>query len=154
MFFKPTDAPHYMRIALQRQREDARPVTGHPPLLDSVTRGCLAGVSFCFVSHIGQVQGCGYLNVEAGNVRRQSFRKIWADSPLFAELRDLSNLTGKCGVCEYRRPCGGCRARAYEATGSYLGADPYCAYQPVGMCASAVSREGVNRGDGSQAGPY
>ena len=72
-----------------------------------------------------------YLNVEAGNVRRESFSKIWADSPLFAELRDLSNLKGKCGVCEYRRPCGGCRARAYEATGDYLEAEPYCVYQPV-----------------------
>lgn len=154
IFFKPTDAPQYMRIALQRQRHQARAVTGHPPALDSVTRGCLAGVSFCFISHIGQVQGCGYLNVEAGNVRKDSFASIWLDSPLFARLRDLSNLTGKCGVCEYRRPCGGCRARAYEATGSYLGADPYCAYQPVAVRASAVSVEGANRCDGTQAGPY
>lgn len=154
MFFKPTDAPHYMRIALQRGSEEAKDVTGRPPILDSTTRGCLAGVGFCFVSNVGRVQGCGYLNVEAGNVRRQSFCKIWADSPLFVELRDLSNLTGKCGACEYRRPCGGCRARAYEATGDYLGPEPYCAYQPVGMGASAVSMQGGNRGERSQAGPY
>jgi len=154
IFFKPTDAPHYMRIALQRQSEEARGVTGHHSNLDSATRGCLAGVGFCFVSNVGQVQGCGYLNVEAGNVRTQSFGKIWADSPLFVKLRDLSNLKGKCGACEYRRPCGGCRARAYEATGDYLRSDPYCAYQPVGMRASAVSTQSGNTDERSQAGPY
>ncbi|MFH0913969.1 MAG: hypothetical protein V1849_01610, partial [Chloroflexota bacterium] len=46
-------------------------------------------------------------------------------------LRDLSNIKGKCGSCEYKRVCGGCRARAYEATGDYLEAEPYCVYQPV-----------------------
>lgn len=154
IFFKPTDAPHYMRITLQRQREAPKGVIGDSPALDSATRGCLAGVGFCFVSNVGRVQGCGYLNVEAGNVRRQSFGTIWARSPLFEDLRDLCNLTGKCGACEYRRACGGCRARAYEATGDYLGPEPYCAYQPAAMPASAVSTEDKNRGERSQAGPY
>jgi len=76
------------------------------------------------------VQGCGYLDVEAGNIRKESFGKIWEGSPLFRELRDLSNIKGKCGVCEYKRVCGGCRARAYEATGDYLAAEPYCIYEP------------------------
>jgi radical SAM protein with 4Fe4S-binding SPASM domain len=76
------------------------------------------------------VHGCGYLDVEAGNVRKESFGKIWEGSPLFRELRDLSNIKGKCGVCEYKRVCGGCRARAYEATGDYLAAEPYCVYEP------------------------
>ena len=137
--FKPTDAPHYMRITLQRQKESAKAQTRRPPTLDLATRGCLAGVGFCFISHVGRIQGCGYLNIEAGNVRRESFPKIWADSPLFAELRDLSNLKGKCGVCEYRRPCGGCRARAYEATGDYLEAEPYCVYQPVARHGSRLA---------------
>ncbi len=140
MFFKPTDAPHYMRVMKQRQRQDQgsdmpvpqRPASagGHHPM-HSMTRGCLAGTGFCFVSHRGSVQGCGYLDVEAGNVREQSFGQIWADSPLFSALRDLSNIKGKCGVCEYKKICGGCRARAYEATGDYLEEEPYCVYQPV-----------------------
>jgi len=159
--FKPTDAPHYMRIVMQRRKGqgvgsnegDARYCvsTGiplNPPLrkgkmaeassispkghhaLDSLSRGCLAGTGFCFISHIGHVQGCGYLDVEAGNIRRQDFASIWSDSPVFNKLRDLSNLKGKCGACEFRRPCGGCRARAYEATGDYLSEEPYCIYQP------------------------
>jgi len=138
MFFKPTDAPHYLRVVRQRQSRGKgilaggkpEPGAGHKPV-NSITRGCLAGIGFCFISHRGRVQGCGYLDVEAGNIRKESFSQIWADSPLFRDLRDLSNIKGKCGVCEYKRICGGCRARAYEATGNYLEAEPYCVYEPV-----------------------
>jgi radical SAM protein with 4Fe4S-binding SPASM domain len=77
------------------------------------------------------VKGCGYLDVEAGDVREQAFGQIWANSPLFNHLRDLSGIKGKCGICEYKRICGGCRARAYESTGDYLEAEPYCIYEPV-----------------------
>ncbi|MFC2010942.1 radical SAM protein [Chloroflexota bacterium] len=142
MFFKPTDAPHYMRVIKQRQKEnhrDAMPApqtqpstTGHPSM-SSITRGCLAGTGFCFISHRGGVQGCGYLDVEAGNIRKESFSQIWVDSPVFNRLRDLSNIKGKCGICEYKRICGGCRARAYEATGDYLEAEPYCIYEPAAV---------------------
>ncbi len=139
MFFKPTDAPHYLRVMRQRQKQSHRsgePVRerptstacGHP--MQSITRGCLAGTGFCFISHRGSVQGCGYLDIEAGNVREESFDQIWANSTLFCNLRNLSNIKGKCGICEYKSICGGCRARAYEATGDYLEAEPYCVYQP------------------------
>ena len=96
-----------------------------------MTRGCLAGTGFCFISHIGIVQGCGYLTVPAGDLRKQTFKEIWETSPLFADLRNLANLKGKCGACEYKVICGGCRARAYEATGDYLEAEPYCVYAPA-----------------------
>ncbi len=144
MFFKPTDVPHYLRVVEQRQRQKQNqrtkrpePATGHNPA-NSITRGCLAGVGFCFISHQGEVKGCGYLDVEAGNIRKESFSRIWAKSPLFRNLRDLSNIKGKCGLCEYKRICGGCRARAYEATGDYLEAEPYCIYEP------AAQLKGVN----------
>jgi heme b synthase len=132
--FKPTDAPHYMRVAMQRRGVtpiNAAGSAGESACLDSMTRGCLAGISFCFISHVGRVQGCGYLDVEAGDLRRQPFPDVWHNSPLFKQLRDISNLKGKCGVCEYRLACGGCRARAYEATGDYLAEEPYCVYTPM-----------------------
>lgn len=140
IFFKPTDAPHYLRIMKQREKQASKiaplPLAevgahgrSHPA--NAITRGCLAGISFCFISHRGTVQGCGYLDIEAGNIRTQPFGRIWADSPLFNHLRDLSNLKGKCGECEYKRVCGGCRARAYEASKDYLEAEPYCIYQPI-----------------------
>ena len=52
-------------------------------------------------------------------------------SPVFLKLRDYSNLKGKCGQCEYVRVCGGCRARAFEATGDYLAPEPLCTYEPL-----------------------
>ena len=82
------------------------------------------------ISYQGKVKGCGYLDVEAGDIRKESFSEVWVNSPLFSQLRDLSNLKGKCGACEYKGICGGCRARAYEATGDYLEVEPYCIYQP------------------------
>jgi radical SAM protein with 4Fe4S-binding SPASM domain len=97
-----------------------------------MTRGCLAGTGFCFISHIGKVQGCGYLDLPAGDIKENSFGDVWYNSSLFGKLRDISNLGGKCGVCEFKRVCGGCRARAYEVTGDYLAAEPYCIYQPQG----------------------
>ena len=133
MFFKPTDAPHYLRVVKQRQKQEGQAKmqvpSGHNPA-NTITRGCLAGIGFCFVSHQGKLKGCGYLDVEAGDIRKESFAQVWSNSPLFHKLRDLSNLKGKCGTCEYKRICGGCRARAFEATGDYLEAEPYCIYEP------------------------
>ncbi|MFA4837411.1 MAG: SPASM domain-containing protein, partial [Dehalococcoidia bacterium] len=136
------DAPHYMRIAMQRGKQEPSPKKGmagsggHHSAMNAISRGCLAGVGFCFISHVGRVQGCGYLDVEAGNIRKESFSRIWSDSPVFGKLRDLSGIRGKCGVCEYKRLCGGCRARAYEATGNYLEAEPYCVYEPTALSQS------------------
>lgn len=135
LMFKPTDAPHYYRVAKQCGM-NAGSGHGHPATeggaqnMNAHTRGCLAGSGFCFISHTGRVQGCGYLDLEAGNIKNQTFKEVWHTSPLFNELRDLSRLTGKCGGCEYKRLCGGCRARAYESTGDHMAAEPYCIYQP------------------------
>jgi heme b synthase len=130
MTFKPTDVPHYMRVTKQRQAAEKSAGVAPAGAMERMTRGCLAGTGFCFVSHTGIVQGCGYLTVPAGDVRQQTFGRIWNDSPVFNNLRNLDNIKGKCGVCEYKRICGGCRARAYEETGDYLEAEPYCVYQP------------------------
>mgnify|MGYP001995974893 FL=1 len=136
IFFKPTDAPHYMRVMKQKQKQnhEVKPAaSGGHPSMHSITRGCLAGTGFCFISYRGEVKGCGYLDVVAGNVKEESFSQIWSGSPLFCQLRDLSNIKGKCGVCQYKRICGGCRARAYETNGDYLEAEPYCIYEPAAL---------------------
>jgi radical SAM protein with 4Fe4S-binding SPASM domain len=135
LFFKPTDVPHYWRVMRQRARAEGVRLEVHPHShggLNTLSRGCLAGVGFCFVSHTGSVQPCGYFDRTAGNVREQDFGDIWRGSPLFADLRDLEALKGKCGACEYKRVCGGCRARAFECTGDYMAEEPYCAYVPRG----------------------
>jgi radical SAM protein with 4Fe4S-binding SPASM domain len=94
------------------------------------SKGCMAGAEFCFISHTGEVYGCGYLPLAAGNIKSQSFWEIYNYSPLFTQLRQEKNLKGKCSICEFKRRCGGCRARAYGVTGDYLEAEPFCTYEP------------------------
>jgi len=128
---KATCAPHYYRILRQRAKADGKTVTFESHGLDAVTRGCLGGTGFCFISHRGIVQPCGFLEVNSGDVTQRSFADIWRDSEVFNRLRDFDQLSGKCGACEYKRVCGGCRARAYEATGDYMSEEPLCSYQPT-----------------------
>src|SRR5439155_6634151 len=84
----------------------------------------------CFVSNEGRVYPCGYLPVTAGDTRVQRFADIWRNSAVFEELRNPTALQGKCGVCRYGAICGGCRARAFAATGSFLAEEPFCSYRP------------------------
>lgn len=153
---KATCAPHYFRIVRQRQAEERRAGivrhqpdshrrqtrAGHPGgrhAMNAMTKGCLAGTGVAFVSHRGEVFPCGYLPLEAGNVREQSFQHIWNESKLFTELRDPDQLTGKCGLCEFKHVCGGCRARAYGMTMEYLGEEPFCTYEPRMMTRSQAA---------------
>ncbi len=128
---KATCAPHYYRILRQRAKEDGKKVTFETHGLDAVTRGCLGGIGFCFISHRGIVQPCGFLHVNCGDVTKTAFADIWNHSETFTALRAHHRLKGKCGACEYKRVCGGCRARALEATGDILAEEPLCSYQPV-----------------------
>ena len=127
---KATCAPHYYRILRQRAREEGKTISFETHGLDAVTRGCLGGIGFCFVSHVGIVQPCGFLHTPCGDVKKTSFAEIWKHSKTFTELRNYTMYKGKCGGCEYIKVCGGCRARAYEATGDYLAEEPLCSYQP------------------------
>jgi radical SAM protein with 4Fe4S-binding SPASM domain len=102
----------------------------HPHGMNAVTKGCLAGTGVCFISHEGEVFPCGYLPALAGDLRKQSFAEVWTKSQVFETLRDNNNLTGKCGACEFRTVCMGCRARAYAATGDYMAEEPFCIYEP------------------------
>ncbi len=131
---KATCAPHYYRILRQRSAKDGQPVSFQSHGLDAVTRGCLGGIGFCFVSHVGDVQPCGFLSTNCGNVRQNSFAEIWRHSEVFTALRDYDRLEGKCGLCEFKRVCGGCRARAFEATGDYLAEEPLCSHIPRRAC--------------------
>lgn len=130
---KATCAPHYYRIFRQRAKQEGKKVTFESHGLDAVTRGCLAGTGFCFISHVGRVQTCGFLDVDCGDITKQTFKDVWENSSVFNKLRDFKNLEGKCGICEFKGVCGGCRARAYEATGNYLEEEPLCSYQPRKM---------------------
>lgn len=127
----------------------ARAAGGHPRLKSGgfshpggghgspfgTSRGCMAGNGFVFISHTGDVFPCGYFPVKAGNVREQNFREIYQNSELFVTIRDPDKLGGKCGVCEFKAVCFGCRARALSAFGDYMAEEPYCIYVPLGAVA-------------------
>jgi radical SAM protein len=126
---KTSEAPHYRRVALQRQGDpDAAPAN------DGIGRrlGVTAGDGFAFVSHVGDVYPSGFLPEPAGNVREDSLVEVYRSDPLFRALRDRDALDGKCGACEFRHVCGGSRSRAYAYTGDALASDPLCDYVPEG----------------------
>jgi radical SAM protein with 4Fe4S-binding SPASM domain len=115
-------APHFMRHVHQLDPES--------PILNYETR-CPCGTQYCRITPDGKLTPCPYLPEEAGDLNRMSFGEIWRTAPLFQQLR-TGSLGGKCGTCEYRRLCGGCRARAFALEGDVLAADPSCSYEPSG----------------------
>jgi radical SAM protein with 4Fe4S-binding SPASM domain len=122
----------------------AQPGHSHPEGMNAMTKGCLAGTGVCFISHQGEVYPCGYLPVLAGDLNKQSFAEIWENASVFQELRNPDNLKGKCGYCEFRSLCMGCRARAFAATGDYLDEEPFCVYQPRRKNSESNPREEVS----------
>jgi len=134
---KVTCGPHYERVIRQQGLYKARTESGHGQSdvpgrsgYRGASKGCLAGLGVLFVGHQGDVFPCGYLPVNCGNVLEQKLSDIWYGSEDLARMRDSSKLEGKCGVCEYKQVCGGCRGRAYAATGNYMAEEPFCAYVP------------------------
>jgi len=100
------------------------------PLMNYSTR-CPCGIHYCRITPDGKLTPCPYLPEVAGDLREQSFADVWNEAPLFQALRE-KNLGGKCGQCEFKDVCGGCRARAFARTGDILGPDDSCAYEPTG----------------------
>ena len=72
----------------------------------------MGGGSFAFISHVGKVQICGFLDLECGDLRQtgMDFRRIWDESEVFRQVRQVEGYHGRCGCCEFRTVCGGCRA--------------------------------------------
>jgi radical SAM protein with 4Fe4S-binding SPASM domain len=120
MLVRSKCAPHFKRIAYEKG------------LGGLESGGCMAGTQYCRITPEGDVTPCPYMTVVAGNVRQQPFSEIWQTSPVLQQLRDMKQLKGRCGSCEYNELCGGCRCRAYAAYGDYLQEDPACTYQPSG----------------------
>ena len=143
---RPSCAPQFMRIAKDVGLD-----------MRQWIRGCIAGLYYCRVYPNGEITPCPYLPIKLGNIREKSFKDIWRTSEVFKSLRDFSALKGKCGVCDYRSLCGGCRARAYglssdfidfcgdlheptELKGDFLAEDPWCVYQPKASSAQNIER--------------
>jgi radical SAM protein with 4Fe4S-binding SPASM domain len=84
-----------------------------------------------FISHLGEIQPSAALPIACGNVKSHYLLDVYRTATVFRQLRDTSLLKGKCSRCEFRKICGGSRARAYAVTGDYLAEEPTCPHQPM-----------------------
>jgi radical SAM protein with 4Fe4S-binding SPASM domain len=133
------EAPQYRRFQLQRELAarlenaagdewpDFNGYVSDRDLMESALDGARG---FVYVSHAGDVRASEFLLFSAGNLRYRPLGAIYRSSDLFVALRDPANLQGKCGRCEFRRVCGGSRARSWATAGSVFADDPLCIYEP------------------------
>jgi radical SAM protein with 4Fe4S-binding SPASM domain len=90
---------------------------------------CLAGRSYLRIAPDGTVTPCPYIPAGLGNIRKRSLGTIFDNAPELRRLRDETP-GGKCGRCDFRLSCGGCRARALATVGDLMAEDSKCAYEP------------------------
>ena len=120
--------PFYARVAKQRGMPDFE------NWYNNFFLGrCFFG-KFFSVAENGDAIPCSYNDAyRLGNVKNKSLKQIWDDmqsNTFFAEIKNKSKIKGKCGVCEYKDICGGCRSAALYYTGDIFGSDLRCAYVP------------------------
>ncbi len=117
-------APHFKRLALELDPE--WPITmahGYE------AGGCIAGTRYARVTPEGEVTPCPFIETSGGSLRHNSFSDIWQDGEIFTALRQ-PQLEGRCGICEFQKLCGGCRARPLARSNNLMGEDFLCSYQP------------------------
>jgi radical SAM protein with 4Fe4S-binding SPASM domain len=144
MLVRPTCAPHYYRIILQKQKQEGKKFERRSLKFSTGgAKGCIAGQLICLIDVDGNVLPCSYFPKHAGNLKERSFKEIWENSELFKELRDFKKYKNKCGACEFIGVCGGCRARAYAVYGDYLEEEPFCSYIPYRIRKVKEKREAL-----------
>ena len=118
---EPVAGPQYWPHLLKRDNKDPKPTASR-----TLFHGCAAGWGLVYVKPNGDVWTCPFVPISGGNVREQSLGEIRKHGDIFVKLRDRSQLKGECGDCANQYICGGCRGKAYAATGDPLGEDPTC----------------------------
>ena len=83
------------------------------------------GRGIIFVGYSGEVHASGFLPIALGNVRAESLGDVYSENLLLTAIR-AGCFTGVCGECDYRRLCGGSRARAFAHYGDVMADDPSC----------------------------
>ncbi|HYV20267.1 MAG TPA: radical SAM protein [Verrucomicrobiae bacterium] len=123
-------APHFIRTAFEAG--EVATTAGSPFLkvYSGGAGGCPAGTHYFGIRPNGDVTPCPYLPQFAGNLRTARLADLWNESPVFTRLRHRDDLGGRCGACELKSLCGGCRARAYGASGDVMAEDALCTHEP------------------------
>jgi radical SAM protein len=125
-----TEAPHYRRVMIQGMRAAGRTAAEIHASPAARGFGIRDGNGVMFISANGDVTPSGFLPLPCGNVREDGPVEIYREHALFRALRAPDLFRGRCGRCDFRRVCGGSRARAWAATGDVLEADPLCSWEP------------------------
>lgn len=95
---------------------------------DLVFDGCGAAAITFNVNSNGNMTPCALLNIPIMNIFSLTVGEItkrYKESLIVKDMLAM-NLQGKCGHCEMKYQCGGCRARALIQKGDYLEEDPHC----------------------------
>lgn len=90
--------------------------------------GCPAAAATFNVNANGDMTPCALMNMPIMNVFNLTIKEItqrYQENEIVKNMLDM-NLSGKCGTCEMKCLCGGCRARAMIRNGNYLAEDPDC----------------------------
>ncbi len=119
--------PHFKRILYQEN-----PESEYTRAMGYDGGGCPAATHYCRIDPKGEVTPCPYMEISGGSVHQSSFWDIWDKSTLFDSFRRPELLKGRCGSCEFKSICGGCRARSLVENGDLMGEDPNCSYVPEG----------------------
>lgn len=88
--------------------------------------GCSIGVIGFSIAPNGDIFPCPRLPYKIGNIRKDDFYNLWDNDPLLCNFRNRKGLSGKCGKCNYKFRCGGCRALAFAVNGDIYSEDPNC----------------------------
>jgi len=129
-------APHFIRTAFQAEREQSATEAerdagaSYLKVYSGGAGGCPAGTHYFGIRPNGDVTPCPYLPQFAGNLKTARLADLWDDSPVFTRLRRRDDLGGRCGACELKSQCGGCRARALGVTGDVMAEDALCTHEP------------------------
>ncbi|MGB6042471.1 MAG: radical SAM/SPASM domain-containing protein, partial [Pirellulales bacterium] len=130
---KTTEAPHFRRFLLEARRRKGESTANFGSKMSpsgQAPMGINDGKGVMFVSHVGLIHPSGFMPIVCGMFRLANVVDVYQRSAIFQGLRDSSRLEGKCGRCEYRKICGGSRARAYAVSGNPFAEEPDCVYVP------------------------
>lgn len=101
----PVAAPEYWAYMLQSRGIQNRRIIG---ILGRYFGGCLAGRGMMYIKPNGDVWGCPFLPLPAGNVRTNRIDRIKAN---LEKLLASAECNTECTGCGYEPVCGGCKTR-------------------------------------------
>ena len=90
--------------------------------------GCEAGITGINSDSLGNITPCALLPINLVNINDHSTsvaQQLYVKNESIKALFER-DLEGKCGKCELKWHCGGCRAIPYGLNGNLMGEDPTC----------------------------